>query len=290
MQNYFPGTCLRFLKKLSDKAQKTEKTECRYKSTSSFQLFSTWHHGFLRNPERILKKQAGNTALGLIIGLIIGLSIAVVVAITITKTTPFTNNGIKPERLPVPKTAASVSDPNKPLYNKETQKRAFKGVTGLANETSSPETDMPPAETEPESEPVPAAKTPKSSKSTSVHSSKSAAIATETAPLPITEISKQIETGKSINEKPIQDLSSKSRDKWDYYLQAGAFRSETDAENTRARLALQGVEAHIMQHPSDSGTLYRVRVGPFSQLEEMNQVRSKLSNNGVDVAVIHVVK
>jgi cell division protein FtsN len=33
-----------------------------------------------------------------------------------------------------------------------------------------------------------------------------------------------------------------------------------------------------------------VRIGPFGQLETMNRVRGKLSDNGVDVAVVRIGK
>lgn len=79
-------------------------------------------------------------------------------------------------------------------------------------------------------------------------------------------------------------------DKWIYYLQAGAFRNQADAESAKARLALQGFEANVMERPSDSGTLYRVRIGPFDQVDAMNRVRSKLTENGMDVAVIRVAR
>ena len=36
--------------------------------------------------------------------------------------------------------------------------------------------------------------------------------------------------------------------------------------------------------------LHRVRVGPFGQLEGMNKVRGKLSDNGVDAAVVRIAK
>jgi cell division protein FtsN len=79
-------------------------------------------------------------------------------------------------------------------------------------------------------------------------------------------------------------------DKFIYYLQAGAFRDMADAEGVRGKLALQGVEAGISERPSETGTLYRVRVGPFSQLDAMNRVRSKLADSGMDVAVVRSVK
>ncbi|MFM8465150.1 MAG: SPOR domain-containing protein [Burkholderiaceae bacterium] len=75
-----------------------------------------------------------------------------------------------------------------------------------------------------------------------------------------------------------------------YYLQAGAFRERQDAEATKARLALMGVAATIAERKSEMGTLYRVRVGPFDDVEGMNRARVRLSDNGVDAAVVRVPK
>ncbi len=101
-------------------------------------------------------------------------------------------------------------------------------------------------------------------------------------------------------EKPIEkpeikpaDVSPKTDvvdDKYIYFLQAGAFREPADAESTRAKLALLGFEARINEKTSESGNLYRVRIGPFAQLETMNRIRSKLSENRVDVAVVRTAK
>lgn len=79
-------------------------------------------------------------------------------------------------------------------------------------------------------------------------------------------------------------------DKWLYYLQAGAFRGKADAESMKAKLALLGFEASVSERQADNGTLYRVRIGPFNQMETMNRVRGKLSDNGVDVAVVRIGK
>ena len=71
-----------------------------------------------------------------------------------------------------------------------------------------------------------------------------------------------------------------------YFLQAGAFRELSDAENTRAKLALLGFEASISERTSDAGVLHRVRVGPYGQVEAMNRARAKLIDAGVDVAIV----
>ncbi len=93
-----------------------------------------------------------------------------------------------------------------------------------------------------------------------------------------------------VTASPLPSPPAASEDKYIYYLQAGAFRQQEDADSTRAKLALLGVEARVTERLSDSGTLYRVRVGPFGQIETMNRIREKLSDNGVDVAVVRSPK
>ena len=63
-------------------------------------------------------------------------------------------------------------------------------------------------------------------------------------------------------------------------------RDLSDAEATRAKLALLGFEAAISDRTSDSGVLHRVRLGPYNQVEAMNQARAKLLDSGVDVAIV----
>jgi cell division protein FtsN len=89
---------------------------------------------------------------------------------------------------------------------------------------------------------------------------------------------------------PLVDKVANPDDKFIYFLQAGAFLARVDAENTKAKLALMGFPANVGERQSENGVLYRVRIGPFGQLEAMNRVRAKLSDNGVDVAVIRVPK
>ena len=67
-----------------------------------------------------------------------------------------------------------------------------------------------------------------------------------------------------------------------------AYDCDVDAESARAKLALLGFEANLSDRTTDTGVLHRVRIGPFNQVEAMNKVRSKLSENGVDVAVVPV--
>jgi cell division protein FtsN len=74
-----------------------------------------------------------------------------------------------------------------------------------------------------------------------------------------------------------------------YVVQAGAFQSPADADQLKARLALIGLQAAVEPaNLPDKGTWYRVRLGPYTQLEEINRVRQTLAQNGVDASLVKV--
>ncbi|MBI3716687.1 MAG: SPOR domain-containing protein [Betaproteobacteria bacterium] len=71
------------------------------------------------------------------------------------------------------------------------------------------------------------------------------------------------------------------------YLQAGAFQNVTDAENLKAKIAFAGMEALVKPvNLANKGTLYRVRLGPYTSLEEANRIKASLSQSGIPTAVI----
>jgi cell division protein FtsN len=73
------------------------------------------------------------------------------------------------------------------------------------------------------------------------------------------------------------------------FLQAGAFQKVADAENLKARLAMLGFEAAILEvEVPGKGTMHRVRVGPYGNAEAMNRARGQLSDNGIPATVVRV--
>jgi len=95
-------------------------------------------------------------------------------------------------------------------------------------------------------------------------------------------------TEQSVTE---QDIKQATPGKDQYFLQAGAFQTEVDANNLKAKLALIGVEA-LIQTASlpDKGVWHRVRVGPYTDIEELNKARATLSQNGVQSSLIKVLE
>ncbi|HJV53393.1 MAG TPA: SPOR domain-containing protein [Noviherbaspirillum sp.] len=225
-----------------------------------------------------LNKQQGGTILGIIIGLVIGLGIALAVAVTINKTPiPFVDKVTRQNKADAPE---QITDLNKPLYgNKAAAKAAAKE---FAKE--------PPAE------------------AMQVNAAAQPADAKVDAKAPVVDLETLVDKLKKPEGKPAdtkatdakaadakddaaaREAAAKSDEKWNYYLQAGAFRDQAEAEALRGKLALMGVEARISERPSENGVLYRVRVGPYGQIEAMNKVRGKLTDSGVDAAVVRIAK
>jgi cell division protein FtsN len=72
-----------------------------------------------------------------------------------------------------------------------------------------------------------------------------------------------------------------------FFLQAGAFQNAPDADNLKARLALLGVEASIETTTlPEKGVWHRVRMGPYTSVEELNRIRDTLKQNGVQTTLV----
>ena len=236
-----------------------------------------------------LHRQRGNTLTGFIIGLIIGLGIAVAVALTITKgATPFTDKSGKLGR-PADPAPADAADPNKPLYgNRDAARAANRAI--IAKEEKPAASEQPPlvlekpapkAETKPAADADPLGKVIASLKEPAERHGLS------TTPPPAAPAAHTSAAPAPASAAPAAAAAAAlGEDRFTYYLQAGAFRDMTDAESTRAKLALLGFEAAISDRNSDSGVLHRVRVGPYAQAEAMNKARAKLLDSGVDVAIV----
>jgi cell division protein FtsN len=204
---------------------------------------------------RSMARQAGGTVAGLIIGLIIGLTIAVWVAITIMKTPlPFV------DKLGKQNDAADTAiDPNATLPGGARDRRVIPNAeegAPLGEQKAAPASSTPTAAAPPNA----AAKAPVAP--AAAENAKTDKAATNTA----------------------------SEEKNIYFLQAGAFREIADADAAKGRLALLAVAAAVSERRTETGTLYRVRVGPFKDTDTMHKMRTRLYDNGVDAAVVSVPK
>ena len=75
-----------------------------------------------------------------------------------------------------------------------------------------------------------------------------------------------------------------------YFVQAGAFTRNEDAEQQRARLAMIGQGAKITEREQAGRTVYRVRLGPFPSRTEADALQVKLQEQGIEAQIVRVEK
>ncbi|KMY86600.1 Cell division protein FtsN [Candidatus Paraburkholderia calva] len=230
-------------------------------------------------------KQTGGTFLGVVLGLIVGLAIAVIVALYITRApTPFVAKVTPPpsESASSSSQAAQPYDPNRPLQGKTpgqavpqaaqpTPPNTAPGQTSNQTQSSGMLDEPQIVEVPPSGTAASGAKSPASAPGAT-----SVAAAAKNGSQPATTVKTTPPTPSDVNTG--------------YYLQVGAYKTQQDAEQQRARLGFQGFESKVTQRDAGGVTYYRVRIGPFAKFEEMNTARQRLSDAGVDTAVIRFSK
>lgn len=195
----------------------------------------------------------GSTLIGVFIGVALGLSIAVAVAFYLMRAgNPYQPavTATRDATRDVPATRASKSDPSttKPRFD-------FYKILPGAEE---PKVSSKPAERTPDQATIDRTRHPAAEPQQA-----SAPAPAATAP------------------------SGQARAADRFWLQAGSFSTEGDAENLRARLALAGLEAAVQQADvPDKGVRYRVRLGPYDNTDELNHMKAELGRRGFEVAVI----
>lgn len=74
-----------------------------------------------------------------------------------------------------------------------------------------------------------------------------------------------------------------------YFIQAGSFQNPADADNQKARLAILGFESSVEPaNLPDKGTWYRVRMGPYNKLDEINRIRQALAQANIDASLVKI--
>jgi cell division protein FtsN len=93
------------------------------------------------------------------------------------------------------------------------------------------------------------------------------------------ELKERMRTARSQQESP-KDV---------YFIQAGSFQNPADADNQKARLAILGFESSVEPaNLPDKGTWYRVRLGPYNKLDEINRIRQALAQNNIDASLVKI--
>ena len=73
-----------------------------------------------------------------------------------------------------------------------------------------------------------------------------------------------------------------------YVLQAGSYRKQEEADRIAAQLKKQGIDANVQRVAVDDDVWHRVRIGPISDLTELNRLRTRLRAAELDGMLIRV--
>ena len=90
----------------------------------------------------------------------------------------------------------------------------------------------------------------------------------------------------SAGAAPAGDGAEAATERMLYVLQAGAFRLADDADNMKAKLALIGLEARVQPAEVNGQRVFRVRIGPYVNLDDLNRARARLEENGIESSVV----
>jgi cell division protein FtsN len=240
-------------------------------------------------PLAIIKsRQSGGTLIGIVAGLVVGLAIALTVAIYVTKVpVPFVQK-VTPAASPNADDEAkknSTWDPNSPMYGKNpagTKPKTTPEMDAAVNPNAPPPSVLPPFNPN-----AATAKPPKQPQPTQ-----------PTQPTldpndPIGQIAKATQSAAkpkpsaTPGEQPGIPMAVQG-DPWTYFLQAGAFRDQTQADAQRAKLALSGFDAKITEREQAGSPIYRVRMGPYNTLDDVNKAKAKLEAQGIEGATVRV--
>jgi cell division protein FtsN len=73
-----------------------------------------------------------------------------------------------------------------------------------------------------------------------------------------------------------------------YFVQAGAFRGQAEADSQRARLAMLGLQAEVSEREQAGRPVFRVRLGPFQNKVEADIMQERLTGQGIDTSLVRV--
>lgn len=245
------------------------------------------------------RKSGGGTLLGLFIGLVIGvIAVAGVVWYINKAPLPFTTTGQQP-RLPPPVAGKSSTPASPEVPPVATAPVALPGKPGDPVVGEKPRFDfykILPGKAEAIPDPKPEEVKPPVSKPVETrHDETKPAEAkpTETRPVETRTAASKPAEGKPVEGKSADSKSAESAKsskeatlKDPIYLQAGSFQSASEADNQKARLALLGAEARIQQVMLQDKVWYRVRIGPYQKIDDVNHLRADLARQGIDANVV----
>ncbi|WP_295959286.1 SPOR domain-containing protein [Rhodoferax sp.] len=231
------------------------------------------------------QKQSGGTIIGFIVGVVVGLGSALAVAVYVTKVPiPFMSG--KTQISGADHDAAETQknkdwDPNTPLHGKN----PVRPVVPAATPEPAPESTaaVPPPAAVPVTPPVSVAAKPVAKPEL-----KPAASAPATSADPLGDLAKAKAKAAPSTVATAAPALAPTAEPFEYFVQAGAFRTTEDAEAQRAKLAMMGMEAKVTEREQSGRTVYRVRMGPYAKRDDAERAKDKLESAGGDTTLVRV--
>ncbi len=215
-------------------------------------------------------RQRGGTIVGFIFGLIVGLGVALAVVVYVMKVpVPFiTKGGLRgPEQDAAEAEKNRNWNPNHMLAGKPAPARPAEPAAPAASEAVAL---TPSKVAEPKPDAKDAAKDAVAKNAKDKDASKPAASAD-----PLGDFAKA-------------KASTATAEPFEYFVQAGAFNTQPDADAQRAKLAMLGWEARVSEREQNGRAYFRVRVGPFAKRDDAEQLKDKLKGAGVESTLVRV--
>ncbi|KAA0891165.1 SPOR domain-containing protein [Pusillimonas sp. ANT_WB101] len=223
-------------------------------------------------------KSGSNTLFGVMVGLILGLIAAVAVALFVTQVPmPFADKFSRDPAATLLPDVKDAPDPNIGLYGKNSPGGV--APTGPIDTAPAPLPGL--------GAPAPAQGSP--AKPEDDLGNFIAGLVKPTAPAPTPAPAPRASTPSALvpgTEAPAKAPATAAGTQTTYFLQAGAFRSASDAEAVMARILMMGLPAQVQQATIDGGVINRVRVGPFKGIDEMNKSRARLGEEKIATSVV----
>jgi len=222
-----------------------------------------------------MKKQRGGTLFGFILGALAGLGVALALAVYITKVPmPFMTK--TPSRTADDAGAEAKKnrdwDPNAALSGKP----AVKEAPAVVDPTAAPQVPVTPGTPAPSADPVGDLAKAK----TDTPAKPAAPVATAAAPA----------APSSTSSPAATPVTAAAGDPFNYFVQAGAFRTPEDAEQQRIKLSLMGLPARVSEREQSGRIVYRVRLGPFEKKDDADKVKVRLDTGGLEATLVRVQK
>lgn len=234
-----------------------------------------------------MKKQRGGTLLGFILGALAGLGVALALAVYITKVPmPFMTKA--PSRTADDPAAEAKKnrdwDPNAALSGKPAVKEAGAVVDPAAAPAAPVAAGAPAPSADPVGDLVKA----------KADASAKAAAPPPPAAAPAAPAAASTNTSNTATSAPAATAASPTTaatgDPFNYFVQAGAFRTPEDAEQQRIKLSLMGLPARVSEREQSGRIVYRVRLGPFDKKDDADKVKVRLDTGGLEATLVRVQK